>query len=149
MIKDLCDKGVRESLLFIADGLPKLDEEVKRVFPRTDFQLCTFHASRNFESEVRESDKMLIDRELRMVFLSETGEEALAKLTSFKDRWSKKYPRQIYNIEKKANYPFTYLQYPQAIRRSIHSNNIIERMYCRECGKTYEPDTPNALPGAR
>ena len=25
----------------------------------------------------------------------------------------------------------------------------IERMYCRECGKTYEPDVPNALPGAR
>ena len=25
----------------------------------------------------------------------------------------------------------------------------IERMYCRECGKTYEPDAPNALSGAR
>ncbi len=40
----------------------------------------------------------------------------------------KKYPRQVYNLEKKVNYLFTYYRYPQAIRRSIRSNNIIERM---------------------
>jgi len=38
-----------------------------------------------------------------------------------------KYPRQIYNLEMKLNYLFTYFQYTN-IRRSIHSNNIIERM---------------------
>ena len=34
----------------------------------------------------------------------------------------------------------------------IEPNTIqyrIERMYCRKCKKTYEPDVPNALPGAR
>ncbi len=65
VIDDLYNRGVREPLLFIADGLPKLDEEVRRVFPRADFQLCTVHASRNLESEVRESDKLQIDRELK------------------------------------------------------------------------------------
>ena len=49
VIKDLYERGVREPLLFIADGLPKLDEEVRQIFPRSDFQLCTIHASRNFE----------------------------------------------------------------------------------------------------
>ena len=43
-------------------------------------------------------------------------------------QWSKKYPRQIYNLEKKVNYLFTYFSYPQSVRRSLHSNNIIERM---------------------
>ena len=128
VIKDLYERGVREPLLFIADGLPKLDEEIRKVYPRADFQLCTIHASRNFESEVRESDKAAIDKQLKRVFLSETKEDALERLKEFKALWNKKYPRQIYNLEQKANYLFTYFQYPQSIRRSIHSNNIIERM---------------------
>ena len=127
VINDLYNRGVREPLLFIADGLPKLDEEIRKVLPRTDFQLCTIHASRNFESEVRESDKITIDRELKRVFTADTKEDALARLSMFKVQWNKKYPRQIYNLEKKVNYLFTYFSYPQAIRRSIHSNNLIER----------------------
>ncbi len=58
VINDLYDRGVREPLLFIADGIPKLDEEIRKVFPRADFQLCTIHASRNFESEVRELTRL-------------------------------------------------------------------------------------------
>ena len=82
VIKDLYDRGVREPLLLIADGLPKLDEEVRRVFPRADFQLCTVHASRNFKSEVREMDKQLIDRQLKKVFVSENSDDALERLRS-------------------------------------------------------------------
>ena len=53
--------------MFIADGIPKLDEEIRKVFPGADFQLCTIHASRNihasgnFESEIREYDVDIID----------------------------------------------------------------------------------------
>jgi putative transposase len=128
VIKDLYDRGVREPLLFIADGLPKLDEEIRKVFPRADFQLCIIHASRNFESEVREMDKAIIDKQLKRIFLSDTREEAILRLEQFKSQWNRKYPRHIYDLEQKTNYLFTYFQYPQAIRRSIHSNNIIERM---------------------
>lgn len=95
VIRDLYDRGVREHLLFIADGLPKLDEEIRRGFPRADFQLCIIHASRNFEAEVRESDKMQTYGDLRRIFTSETKEDALARLSSFKEKWNKKYPRQI------------------------------------------------------
>ena len=119
---------MREPLLFIADGLSKLDEEIRKAFPRAGFQLCTIHASRNFEYEVRESDKLTIDRELERVFTADTEEDALSRLSMFKVQWNKKYMRQIYNVEKKVNYLFTYFQHPQPIRRFIHSNNIIDRM---------------------
>ena len=71
VINDLYSRGVREPLLFIADGIPKLDEEIRKVFPRADFQLCTVHASRNFESEIREYDVDIIDSQLKQIFLSE------------------------------------------------------------------------------
>ena len=43
-------------------------------------------------------------------------------------QWRKEYPGQLYNPENKMNHLFTYFQYPQAIRSSIQSRNIIERM---------------------
>jgi len=114
--------------LFIADGIPKLDEEIRRVYPRADFQLCTIHASRNFESEVRESDVNAVDSQLKQIFLSDDKEEAMKRFNEFKSIWEGKYPKQVYNLERKLNYLFTYFQYPEQIRRSMHSNNIIERM---------------------
>ncbi len=82
---------MREPLLFIADGLPKLDEEIRKVFPRADFQPWTIQASRNFESEVRDTDKELIERQLKKVFLSETMEEELLRVNEFKILWNKRY----------------------------------------------------------
>ena len=80
---------MREPLLFIADGMPKLDEEIRKVFPSADFQLRTIHASRNLESEVRGSDKLTIDRELKRVLVSEDMDYALQRLKEFKSQWIK------------------------------------------------------------
>ena len=97
------NRGVREPLLFIADGIPKLDEEIRKVFPRADFQLCTVHASKNFESEIREYDVDIIDSQLKQIFLSEDREEAIKRFNEFKSIWQGKYPKQVYNLEKKSS----------------------------------------------
>ena len=78
------------------DGIPKLDGEIKIIFPRADFQLCTIQASRNLESDVCESDKNGIDRDLKEIFLSNTNDLAIEKFNSFKDKWSSEYPRLLY-----------------------------------------------------
>ena len=82
----------------------------------------------NFESEIREYDVDIIDSQLKQIFLSDDREEAIKRFNEFKSIWEGKYPKQVYNLERKLNYLFTYFQYPKPIRRSIHSNNIIERM---------------------
>ena len=95
--------------MFIADGIPKLDGEIRKVFSREDFQLCTIHASRNFESEIREYDVDIIDSQLKQIFLSEDREEASKGFNEFKSIWEGKYPKQVYNLERKLNYLFTYI----------------------------------------
>jgi putative transposase len=118
IIQDLYNRGIREPLLFIADGIPKLDEEIRKIFPRSDFQLCTIHASRNLESDVRESGRNEIDHDLKGIFLSDTKDSAINRFNQFKDKWSSKYPRLVYNMERKLGYLFTYFQYPESTRRS-------------------------------
>ena len=114
--------------MFIADGLPGIEEEIKQVYPRADFQLCAVHASRNVESKVRVNDRNVIDQDLERIFLSSTKEEATTQFSAFKDAWSKKYLRPEYSIEKNLNVLLKFYEYPKSIRRSIHSTNLIERM---------------------
>ena len=128
VLMDLHERGVGEPLLFIADGLPGIEEEIKQLYPRADFQLCTIHASRNFESHVRVQDRNEIDSDLKGIFLSRTREEALNQFTEFKSKWSSKYPKPVYNMEKNLGILLKYHDYPESIRRSIHSTNLIERM---------------------
>ncbi|HLH86781.1 MAG TPA: IS256 family transposase, partial [Thermoplasmataceae archaeon] len=128
VLMDLHERGVVEPLLFIADGLPGIEEEIRQLYPRADFQLCTIHASRNFESHVRVQDRNEIDSDLKEMFLSRTREEALDRFNAFRDKWSSKYPRPVYNMEKSLGILLKYHDYPEPIRRSIHSTNLIERM---------------------
>jgi putative transposase len=128
VLMDLHERGVEEPLLFIADGLPGIEEEVKQIYPRADFQLCTIHASRNLESNVRVQDRNEIDNDLKNIFLSRSRKDAIDQFNEFKNKWSSKYPRPLYNMEKNLNVLLKYYEYPESIRRSIHSTNLIERM---------------------
>ena len=128
VLMDLHQRGVEEPLIFIADGLSGIEEEIRQLYPRADFQLCTIHASRNFESHVKVQDRNEIDSDLKGIFLSRTREDALNQFTEFKSKWSSKYPRPVYNMEKNLGILLKYYDYPEPIRRSIHSSNLIERM---------------------
>ena len=77
VIQDLYNRGIREPLIFIAYDIQKLDEEIRKIFPGSDFQFCTIHASRNLESDVRESDKNEIDHDLKDIFTSGTKDSAM------------------------------------------------------------------------
>ena len=128
VLMDLHERGVLEPLLFIADGLPGIEEEIKQLYPRADFQLCTIHASSNFESHGRVQDRNEIDSDLRGIFLSRSRADALDQFTVFKNKWSSKYPRPIYNMERNLGILLKYYDYPKSLRRSTHSTNPIERM---------------------
>ena len=128
VLMDLHERGVEEPLLFVADGLPGIEGEIRQMYPRSDFQLCTVHASRNFESHVRVQDRNEIDSDLTGIFLSRSREDAIDQFTEFKNKWSLRYPRPVYNIERNLGILLKYYDYPESIRRSIHSTNLIERM---------------------
>ena len=79
-IQELHNRGKKEHLLFIADGIPKLDEKIRKIFPGADLQLFTILASKNTESDLRDSDKIEIDRDLKEIFLSDTKVSAIERL---------------------------------------------------------------------
>ena len=77
---------------------------------------------------MRVQDRNEIDSDLKGIFLSRTREEALNQFTEFKSKWSSKYQKPVYNMEKNLGILLKYYDYPESLGRSIHSTNLIERM---------------------
>ncbi len=95
VLVDLQERGVEEPLLFVADCLTGIEEEIKQLYPSSDFQLCTLHASKNFESKIRLSDRNEADGDLKKIFHSGSKEEAIKKFDEFKNKWYSKYSKPV------------------------------------------------------
>lgn len=98
VLEDLYKRGLRESLLFIADGVNNLDEEVMKIYPESDFQLCTIHYIGGLKSKVKEKDLEIIDDANKM-FRCSNKQDAIVKFNKMKNKWENKYPNVIYNTE--------------------------------------------------
>ncbi len=128
VLNDLYKRGVEESLLFITDGLKGIEEEIELIYPKSDFQLCTIHMTRYIKSRVRSSDRDKIVKDLNNIFFSNNKEEAIKGMDNFKDKHNEKYPEIIKTLYNHQGALLRYFDYPEPIRRSIKSTNIIERL---------------------
>lgn len=127
MIKRLYDRGVREVLLFVADGITGLEERIKEYFPKADFQSCVVHKIRNTLNKVRAKDRKKVAKDLKRIYQASTEEEALRGFEKFKEKWELKYPKVVKSWEQELYKLLTFLKYPESVRRVIYTTNLIER----------------------
>jgi len=127
MIKRLYDRGVREVLLFVADGITGLEERIKEYFPKADFQSCVVHKVRNTLNKVRAKDRKKIAKDLKRIYQASTEEEALKGFEKFKEKWELKYPKVVKFWEQELYKLLMFIKYPESIQRVIYTTNLIER----------------------
>ena len=127
LIERLYERGVREVLLFVADGIRGLEERVKEYFPKADFQSCVVHKIRNTLSKVRTKDRKNIVEDLKRIYQAPKEEEAVEGFERFKKTWGQKYPNVVKSWEQELYKLLVFLKYPKAIQRVIYTTNLIER----------------------
>jgi putative transposase len=127
MLQDLYTRGVQEVLLGVFDGLPGLEEAFKSVYPKADVQRCVVHKVRNTLNHVRKKDQFEIAEDLKAVYKSFTKGAAYSQFESFKDKWSKKYPKEVHSWEEDLPVLLSFIDYPSTIRSVIYTTNWIER----------------------
>ena len=127
VLENLYRRGLKESLLFIKDGITDLDGKVMKIYPGSDFQLCTIHYARGLKSKVKEMDLEIIDDANRM-FKCSNKQEAITKFNDLKNKWERRYPNVIYNTEIKPGQLLRFYDYSSRIRNSLKSTNEIERL---------------------
>ncbi|NLW08223.1 MAG: IS256 family transposase [Clostridia bacterium] len=146
MLQDLYQRGLKEVLLGVFDGLPGLEEAFKSIYPKADVQRCVVHKVRNTLNRVRKTDRERVAEDLKAVYRSFTHSQAEAQFDVFREKWQAKYPREVSSWEQDLPVLLTFLKYPSSIRSVIYTTNWIERTI-KEIRKRLRP--MNSLPDVK
>lgn len=143
ILSTLTSRGLKRVMLGVFDGLTGLETAFQKVFPKADVQRCVVHKMRNLLSKVRKKDQAEIASDFREVYQAPNKEKALEVFSDIKEKWGKKYPKEIESWENDIASLLTFLKYPGSLRKYIYTTNIIERTI-KEIRKRLK--TMNSLP---
>ncbi|XEC93270.1 IS256 family transposase [Paenibacillus tarimensis] len=126
-LQELYERGAKEFLLGVFDGLVGLEEAFHSVYPKADVQRCVVHKMRNTFPKVRVKDKVEFLGDLKGVYNAPCYEEAVRQFHAVELKWSKQYPRELASWRADLPVLLTFYKYPADIRKSIYTTNAIER----------------------
>lgn len=125
MLVDIKQRGAEEILLFISDGLNGIADTIATVYPQAQYQTCCVHLQRNIAKKVRVSDRKEICEDFKTVYRAESHEQGEEALLAFVEKWKGRYPKVTKPLLENLHI-LTFYSFPQSIRRSIYSTNLIE-----------------------
>ena len=127
MMASLKARGVKQVLLFASDGLEGMRDAVKRQFPEADHQQCWVHLSRTVSRYIRNKDRKEVLGDLKTVYRAASEEDARRALQEFLEKHTKRYPKLSGIFERAEQSLYVFLKFPEAIRSSLYTTNLIER----------------------
>ena len=127
MMESIKKRGVKQVLLFASDGLAGMRDAVKRQFPEAEHQQCWVHLSRTVARYIRNKNRKKVLGDLKSVYRASSEDEAGKALAEFLSKYGTRYPKLagIFERAEESLYPF--YKFPEAIRKSIYTTNMIER----------------------
>lgn len=127
MIGSRKQRGVKQVLLFASDGLEGVRDAVKRQFPQSEHQQCWVHLSRTVARYIRNKDRKEVLGDLKSVYQADSADAAKKERKAFLDKQSKQYPKLAGIFDRAESSLFQYYRFPEDIRSSIYTTNLIER----------------------
>ena len=128
IFSDLKERGVKEVLLFVSDGLTGIENVIAESFPKAMVQLCVVHQVRSTLNHVRPKDKERIAGKLKSIYASKTLPEAKEKLLKVHGDIKAAYPKLLNRWFDKLEYLMRFLEFPEYLRPHVYSTNWIERI---------------------
>jgi len=128
VLKDLYNRGAQEVLLGVFDGLPGLETAFKEMYPKANVQHCIVHKVRSTFPKIRVQDRTNFLEDLKTIYRALDRDLALAAFDTVKNKWNKKYPKEIQSWEEQLSTLLTFYDYPAQIKEAIYTSNPIERM---------------------
>lgn len=98
ILLDLQERGLKNVLLFITDGLKGMVGAISRFYPKARFQHCCVHVSRNISHKVRVDDRKEVCDDFKMVYQASSKEVALEARGAFAEKWKTSYPKVVESI---------------------------------------------------
>jgi transposase-like protein len=120
VLTELQQRGVEDILIACVDGLKGFPDAINAVFPETHIQLCIVHMVRNSLRYVSWKDYKAVTRDLKLIYRSNTEEEALLELDRFAEAWDTQYPQISKSWRAHWQNLNTIFNYPHDIRKAIY-----------------------------
>jgi putative transposase len=131
VLSEIKNRGTRDCLIVVCDGLKGLPEAIAAVWPQTIVQTCIVHLLRNSFKYASKKDWAAIAKDLKPVYTAVSESAALDAFAEFSGKWERKYPA-IIRLWTGAWAEFVpFLQFDTEIRTIICTTNAIESINAR------------------
>jgi putative transposase len=128
---EIKNRGARDCLIVVCDGLKGLPEAIAAVWPQTIVQTCIVHLLRNSFRYASKKDWSALAADLKPVYTAPSESAALDAFAEFSEKWEKKYPA-IIRLWTNAWAEFVpFLRFDTEIRTIICTTNAIESINAR------------------
>lgn len=131
VLTEIKNRGVRDVLMLVCDGLTGLPDAVNTVWPATIVQTCVVHLLRNSFKYAGRQDWEKIAKTLRPVYTAPTEEAAMERFLEFSEEWGAKYPAIVRLWERAWAEFVPFLQFDVEIRKIVCTTNAIESVNAR------------------
>jgi transposase-like protein len=126
VLRGLIERGLRRVMIFIQDDFSGLMPISQGFFPQADVQLCAVHMQRNAKTHLSKTDAVEFQQRWRAIKSSWNVEVGNRQFDELCDRFAKAYPTWIAELRKKRTHYLAFLPYPEYMRKSFSTTNIVE-----------------------
>lgn len=126
VLRGLLERGLRRVLILVQDDFSGLLPITQSLFPNADVQLCAVHMQRNAKTHLNKADAVEFQQRWRAIKSSWNLEVAHQQFEELCDRFAKTYSHFIAELRKKRQHYLAFLAYPESVRRSFSTTNIVE-----------------------
>ncbi|PWU06110.1 MAG: hypothetical protein C5B47_08025 [Verrucomicrobia bacterium] len=132
MLNELRNRGVKDILIAVVDGLKGFPEAISAIFPETQIQTCIVHLIRYSLSFCGWKERKLVAQALKEIYKSPTAEIAEKRLEEFdQSQLGKKYPMIAQSWRRNWEEVIPFFHYPQEIRTMIYTTSVLENVNMR------------------
>lgn len=128
ILRSLAERGLRRVLLVVHDDFSGLRSTCQSLFPGADVQLCVVHMQRNAKSHLSKADAAEFQQRWRTVKAAWSIDVGARQFEELCDRFADASPNFIAELRKKRDHYLAFLKYPEPIRRSLSTTNIVEAL---------------------
>jgi len=131
VLTEIRNRGVRDCLIVVCDGLTGLPDAISEVWPQAITQTCIVHLLRNSFRYASRRDWAGIAKDLKPVYTAPTEAAALDRFAEFAAAWETRYPAIVRLWENAWAEFVPFLAFDPEIRTIICTTNAIESLNAR------------------
>jgi transposase-like protein len=131
VLAEIKNRGTRDVLMLVCDGLKGLPDAVNTVWEQTVVQTCVVHLLRNSFKYASKRDWGELAKDLKPVYNAASEADALDRFAEFSGKWEKRYPAIIRLWENAWAEFVPFLRFDREIRTVICTTNAIESINAR------------------